>query len=102
MIVVADTGPLHYLILLEHAELLHGLYGEVVVPDAVATELSSPSAPTAVRDWLSHAPAWFTERAQDGVAVLEPQRRNCVPNALGREPSRVSDPERNSVALRLC
>jgi len=50
MIVVADTGPLHYLILLEHAELLHGLYGEVVVPDAVATELSSPSAPTAVRD----------------------------------------------------
>jgi hypothetical protein len=26
MIVVADTGPLHYLILLEHAELL--LYGQ--------------------------------------------------------------------------
>jgi len=51
MIVVADTGPLHYLILLEHAELLHGLYGEVVVRDAVATELSSPSTPTAVRDW---------------------------------------------------
>jgi hypothetical protein len=27
MIVVADTGPLHHLILVEHAELLHGLYG---------------------------------------------------------------------------
>ena len=33
MIVVADTGPLHYLILLEHAELLHRFYGEVVVPE---------------------------------------------------------------------
>jgi len=41
MIVVADTGPLHYLILINHAELLHRLYGEVVVPDAVATELAS-------------------------------------------------------------
>ena len=40
MIVVADTGPLHYLILFDHAELLHRLYGEVVVPDAVATELA--------------------------------------------------------------
>jgi len=26
MIVVADTGPLHYLILLDHAELLHRFY----------------------------------------------------------------------------
>ena len=30
MIVVADTGPLHYLILLDHAELLHRFYDEVV------------------------------------------------------------------------
>ena len=34
MIVVADTGPLHYLILLDHADLLHRFYGQVVVPDA--------------------------------------------------------------------
>src|SRR5258708_31497185 len=31
MIDVADTGPLHYLIVLDHAELLHRSYGEVVV-----------------------------------------------------------------------
>jgi hypothetical protein len=41
MIVVADSGPLNYLILLDHAELLHRFYGEVVIPDAVAVELSS-------------------------------------------------------------
>ena len=51
MIVVADTGPLHYLILLDHAELLHRFYGQVVVPDAVAIELSSPSAPSVAIGW---------------------------------------------------
>jgi predicted nucleic acid-binding protein len=38
MIVVADSGPLHYLILLEQAELLHRFYGQVVVPEAVLRE----------------------------------------------------------------
>ena len=60
MIVVADSGPLHYLVLLNHAELLHRFYGEVVVPEAVAIELSSPSAPLVVRDWMSHAPSWLS------------------------------------------
>ena len=60
MIVVADSGPLHYLILLDHANLLHHFYGEVLVPKAVAVELSSPSAPLVVRDWLSRAPSWLS------------------------------------------
>jgi predicted nucleic acid-binding protein len=60
MIVVADSGPLHYLVLLDHAELLHRFYGEVVVPEAVAIELSAPSAPLLVRDWISQAPSWLS------------------------------------------
>jgi predicted nucleic acid-binding protein len=60
MIVVADTGPLHYLILLNHVELLYRFYGQVVVPDAVAIELSSPSAPNPVRDWMARAPPWLS------------------------------------------
>ena len=39
MIVVADSSPLHYLILLEQTELLHRLYEEVAIPDAVVAEL---------------------------------------------------------------
>jgi predicted nucleic acid-binding protein len=58
MIVVADGGPLHYLILLDHAELLRRFYGRVAVPDAVAAELISPGAPDAVRAWMAHAPSW--------------------------------------------
>jgi len=39
MIVVDDSGPLHYLILLEHIELLRRFYGQVLVPEPVAAWL---------------------------------------------------------------
>ena len=35
MIVVADSGPLHYLILLEQTELLHRFYGDKGVKKAI-------------------------------------------------------------------
>jgi predicted nucleic acid-binding protein len=37
MIVIADTSPLHYLILLEHADVLQHLYGRMIIPEAGAT-----------------------------------------------------------------
>ena len=52
MIVVADSGPLHYLILLEHTELLRRFYGQVVVPEPVASELSAAGVPAVVREWI--------------------------------------------------
>src|SRR4051812_32914015 len=69
MIVVADSGPLHYLILLDHADLLHRLYDEVIVPEAVAAELSRLSAPLVVRDWMSRAPSWLRVVAVEPSAV---------------------------------
>jgi len=95
MIVVADSGPLHYLILLDHADLLRRFYGEVIVPDAVAIELSSPSAPSIVRDWILRPPPWVkvaqsyvASRLQAGppstlrlFATKEPQKhRNLLVN----------------------
>lgn len=41
MIVVADSGPLHYLILLGEAVLLHDLYADVLIPP-VDAGISSP------------------------------------------------------------
>jgi predicted nucleic acid-binding protein len=49
MIVVADSGPLHYLILLEQVDLLRRFYGQVLVPENVANELSATAAPDIVR-----------------------------------------------------
>ncbi|HEX9986051.1 MAG TPA: DUF3368 domain-containing protein [Thermoanaerobaculia bacterium] len=59
MIVVADSTPLHYLILLGHAEILRQLYENVLIPDAVAAELRASSAPRQVSEWMSAPPSWL-------------------------------------------
>lgn len=41
-IVVSDTSPIRALAHLGHTDLLHALFGEVLVPPAVATELEKP------------------------------------------------------------
>ncbi len=61
--VVADSGPLHYLILIEHTHLLPALYGQVTIPRAVEQELTTPAAPQNVRVWLSNSPAWLSVMA---------------------------------------
>ncbi len=74
MIVVADSGPLHYLILLEQTELLHRFYGRVIVPAAVLGELTAGRTPRPVRAWLSAAPPWLqvqTVPASDLELVTE-------------------------------
>jgi predicted nucleic acid-binding protein len=62
MIVVADTGPLNYLVLIGAVDVLRPLYTHVVVPDAVAAELRSQGAPTAVQAWIEHPPDWLEVR----------------------------------------
>ena len=39
MIVVSDTSPLNYLILLSHVDVLPRLFGQVYVPPSVLNEL---------------------------------------------------------------
>jgi len=58
-IIVSDASPLHYLVLIGEVDLLPALYGSVLLPQAVAEELRRPQTPAAVRDWLSHSPAWL-------------------------------------------
>ena len=59
MIVVADTSPINYLILIGHIEILPAIYGEVLVPQAVIDELQDSDAPSEVRNWLSAPPQWL-------------------------------------------
>ncbi len=58
-VVVADTTPLNYLVLIRQAEVLHQLFGEVMIPEAVLTELRHPKAPAAVTAWLQKLPHWL-------------------------------------------
>ncbi|MBV9034381.1 MAG: hypothetical protein JO182_07795 [Acidobacteriaceae bacterium] len=59
MIVVADTSPLNYLVLIHQANLLPRLFGRVLIPPAVYEELQNPETPDPVRSWLAHAPPWL-------------------------------------------
>ena len=59
MIVVADTSCICYLILLNSIELLPRLYGSVVIPNAVYSELQAENTPTQVKRWIEQYPQWL-------------------------------------------
>lgn len=63
MIVLSDTTPLNYLALIDQADILPALFGEIYVPHAVCEELGDPASPQKVRDWISQSPAWLIVRA---------------------------------------
>jgi predicted nucleic acid-binding protein len=49
MIVIADTGPINYLVLIGEIDVLPALYERVVIPPSVHEELGRKRAPEAVR-----------------------------------------------------
>ncbi len=58
-LVVADTGPLHYLVLIEAIEVLPRLFEQILVPAAVYDELAHADAPAPVRAFTAQKPAWL-------------------------------------------
>ncbi len=88
-IVVADTGPLHYLILLGQIDVLPQLFGAVAVPAIVAGELRHAHAPNAVRAWADSPPPWLavhdTPAETASLGRLDPGERAAITlaHALG-------------------
>jgi len=68
MIVVADTTPLNYLILIDEVNLLHVLFGQVLLPQAAFEELQHSKTPLKVRQWMAHLPAWLEVRTVASAA----------------------------------
>jgi predicted nucleic acid-binding protein len=87
MIVVADTSPLNYLLLIDAIELLPSLYEHVLIPQEVHNELLQPKTPAKVRTWASSLPAWCEVRSivsapDAGLAELDPGERDAIQLAL--------------------
>lgn len=61
-LVVADTGPLNYLVLISEIELLPRLFETVFTPTTVREELLNANAPAAVRAWAAQSPEWLKVR----------------------------------------
>ena len=86
MIVVADAGPLHYLVLIGAVHVLQPLYNRVLVPQTVATELMETGAPNAVRTWIAQPPDWCEIRpdppSEPALQFLDPGERAAITLAL--------------------
>lgn len=61
-LVIADTGPVNYLILIGSIDLLPALFEKIILPAAVQSELSSRKTPAVIRQWMASAPAWLEVR----------------------------------------
>ncbi|HKS24574.1 MAG TPA: DUF3368 domain-containing protein [Thermoanaerobaculia bacterium] len=87
MIVVADTSPLLYLILIQCEHVLPALYDRVVAPRAVISELTDPQAPEAVRAWATRSPSWLhiAKPSQSVVPSKRLGRGELEAIALARE-----------------
>jgi predicted nucleic acid-binding protein len=62
MIVVADTGPINYLILIGHIDILPRLYSNILIPSVVRDELLRAGASDTVRQWIESPPGWLDIR----------------------------------------
>ena len=62
ILVVADSSPLNILARIGHINILHSLFGRIVIPMMVMQELSHPRTPAEVREWLRTGPAWLEVR----------------------------------------
>ena len=67
MIVVSDTSPINYLILIELQDLLPKLFDRILIPEAVHRKLQSAAAPDPIKPVLAEAPDWLEVRSSPEI-----------------------------------
>ena len=88
MIVIADSTPLNYLILIHQVDLLPQLFDRILIPPAVLEELQHQETPDVVRRWIARPPSWLHVQALRSVldpalGFLDPGEREAI--ALAEE-----------------
>jgi predicted nucleic acid-binding protein len=76
MIVLCDTSPICYLILIGQIDLLPQLFQSVIIPVAVRNELLNEDAGDSIHEWIQNPPTWLNIRTI-------PQLLLPLPNYLG-------------------
>jgi predicted nucleic acid-binding protein len=105
-VVVSDTTPLNYLILIDAVKLLPRLYARILVPAAVCEELSQPRTPEAVRLWMSHPPFWLevispASPPDPALSHLDAGEAQAIALALERRADLLLIDERDGTATAL-
>ena len=83
-VVVADTSPINYLLLIDCVDLLRELYTRIIIPDEVFSELTEPGTPPQVTAWTRTQPTWIELRtASIGDALsLQAREPNLDPGEI--------------------
>lgn len=106
MLIVADTSPLNYLVLIDAVHILPSLYGQILIPPEVLDELGDAAGQQVVRAWAASAPPWLEVRKALAVDVslpLDPGERAAIALAQELAADRLLIDERDGrrVAARL-
>jgi predicted nucleic acid-binding protein len=104
-IVVADTGPVNYLVLIEVIDLLPKLFEQIRVPQIVFDELTDPETPASVRQWVLQPPDWFkvepdpTPMIDEATAKLDAGEQAAIALAITIKADLVLMDDRAGVAV---
>lgn len=104
MIVVSNTTPLNYLVLVQAEAVLPRLFGRVLAPPAVIAEFSQPATPQRVRAWLAGRPTWLEIAdspitSDPSLALLDEGEREAIALAEARRADLLLMDERDGVKL---
>jgi predicted nucleic acid-binding protein len=86
MLVIADSSPLHYLILIDHAAILPALFGQIIIPNTVYSEVTHQNTPAIVRETVQRMPGWLVvkiPRSIESIPEIDPGE--CAAISLARE-----------------
>jgi predicted nucleic acid-binding protein len=85
MIVVSDTSPINYLLLIDQIDLLPRLFQQIIIPDVVRNEMLDPSAPIVLQQWIANPPPWLTVQVvselDEILNSLDPGEQAAIPLA---------------------
>lgn len=103
--VIAYAGPVNYLILIEHIDLLRILFENVYIPEIVCGELRHEKAAGAVRQWIMTPPDWVeivaagAESDDPVLARLDDGERAAIQLAVRISADLVLMDDRDGVAV---
>ena len=82
MIVVSDTSPINYLLLIDQIDLLPRLFQQIIIPDVVRDEMLDPGAPPVLQQWIAKPPPWLTIQAvpviDETLNALDPGEQAAI------------------------
>jgi predicted nucleic acid-binding protein len=61
-LIISDTGPINYLVLIGHIDILPAFSQKIIMPLTVQEELGHLRTPLPVRKWIAHPPTWLEVR----------------------------------------